>query len=103
MNVRNLVGVLVSIAALASAACSATSSGLELQRDEYQEHAAVVSHTNHAGDKDDLVMCECGLANQPSRMCGDSEDECPATHGMAGHDTSPAAGSPEGEATAPHH
>ena len=103
MNVRNLGGVLVSIAALASAACSATSGGLELQRDEHQEHAAVLSNSNHAGEKDDGVMCECGHANSPSGMCGDSKDECPATHGMAVHATSSTPGSLEGEAPAPHH
>ena len=103
MNVRNLRGVLVSIVALASAACSATSGGLELQRDEHQEHAAVLSNSKDVGEKDDGMMCECGLAKSPSGMCGDSKDECPATHGMAKHAASTAPGSPEGETPAPHH
>ena len=100
MNVDALKQLLVSLAALASAACTSTTDGLELEN--RQERAAVASngHDDAVGAKGDQTCCQCP---SESRLSGtDGEGKCQMTGGMT-HDASSSAEPVDGANSAPRH
>jgi len=76
--------LLVSIAALVSAACTSTTDGLQLENRE--QPAAVASNGHH-----DATSCHCSPASCSTGTEGSSEGKCQMTDGMMSrHASSPA-------------
>ena len=101
MNVHALKQILVSIAALASVACTSTTDGLELEN--RQERATVASNgrDDAAGAKGDQTCCQCLRESPSSGMDGSGEGKCQTTGGMT-HDAS-SAEPVDGASSVPHH
>ena len=100
MKVHALKQILVSIAALASAACTSTTDGLELEN--RQERAAVASNgrDDAAGAKGDHTCCQCPPESRSSSMDGSGEGKCQMTCGMT-HDALSSAEPVEGVSSVP--